>query len=163
MKKKNRELVIPISKHVNHVWDLDLAGRGAAGLAAKKAGMPLKEFLRAFTEGELEPQPCGDLEQLDGHSIPAGFEFQPCTSKAIWSRVERVAEFDGMSVEMLVWRAICSWVDGAESEMIVHPKTRQPIGHKSEMRNEPGIFRLTSTNVCSEETARAVMVLEAAK
>lgn len=140
MRKKT--LVIKATDEVNHVWDVALARRSEIGRTARIAGMPIEKFLRALTRGSLRPKSRCDLEETVGRSLPEGFKVSPCSDRILWSRIERTALFDGMSVERMIWRAVCSWVDGAEADMLVHPKTGRPIGYVPELRGGSKAFQM---------------------
>lgn len=124
--------------------------------------MTLEGFLRAFTRGKLRSKPHGGLQETAGLQVPAGFKVEPCNDKAMWSRVERGAEFDETSIELFLWRAICSWVDCAEEDMVIHPRTGQSIARGCELREDALSLRLSRAGLADEQARRAIGTAKAA-
>lgn len=80
----------------------------------------------------------------------------------MWERVERGAEFDEISIELFLWRAICSWVDCAEEDMVIHPRTGRPIGRAGELREDAMNLRLSRAGLADEFARRAMATANAA-
>jgi hypothetical protein len=129
------KLIVKLKNGVD-VWKLTPALRAMAQPIAKRLGLSLAEFLTRLSTWQLPGGPQTEITndlQDDPPSVPAGFRVKPCNDLQVWKRVERAAEFDGISVELFVWKAIASTVVCLEADLISDPVDGRPLGNALEL------------------------------
>jgi hypothetical protein len=109
-------------------WKLNSKSLKVIRPLAQEFGLSVEKFLYLHTLGRLPAQlPRGN--NLETAIAPAGFEVTLPKDPEMQKRIRRAARFGGhKSAKDFTWCMMSGWVDTLEEDMILSPKTGQPIG-----------------------------------
>lgn len=112
-------------KYVTVVWNVNAECRRVVGPMAKEFGMSVEEFLTRQSKCTL---PAQTQKRERGYRFKKGTKTTfVCEDPEIMRRIERAAFAEEESVLAFVMGAIMSHVECLEEDMIVSPKTGQPV------------------------------------
>jgi hypothetical protein len=127
------DIEVPATEKINgRLVHVDLTEQETAKIQrfADRAGMTLDAFIREWVGpgDRLVPwRKRGTLRVRIDH-----VRFATGMLKTDKARLERAAKHDKVCVERFVADAVASSIEGAEDDMIVHPKSKEPIGSARE-------------------------------
>jgi hypothetical protein len=122
------------TKNGQVAWNLDSECRKALIPIADEFGLSVLQFLKNYSHHRL-PAQLVRRDRLYEGSAPAGFAVTLCEEPSIRQRIHRAARFAGFSVKDFVWRALASSVNCCEDDMILSPKTGQPLASDVELES----------------------------
>jgi hypothetical protein len=115
-------------------WKLHSECRKIVIPIADEFGMSPLQFLQLYSRHRLPAQSVrGD--RLYDQGAPAGFGVTLCEDLPFRKRIRRAARFAGFSVKDFIWRALASSVNCYEDDMILSPKTGQPLANHVELES----------------------------
>jgi hypothetical protein len=115
-------------------WNLNSECRKVLIPIADEFGLSMLQFLKRYSHRRLPAQSVR-RSRLFEESAPAGFGVKLCQEPSIQQRIRRAARFAGFSVKDFVWRALASSVNCCEEDMILSPKTGQPLASDVELES----------------------------
>ena len=115
-------------------WNLDSECRKVLNPIADEFGLPVLQFLKRYSHRRLPAQSVR-RDRLYEERAPAGFGVTLCEEPSIRQRIRRAAQFAGFNVKDFVWRALASSVNCCEDDMILSPKTGQPLASDVELES----------------------------
>jgi hypothetical protein len=111
-------------------WNTDANADRIIRRWARRFSITPRQFLAKLSARQLPAQPniTGAKAFNEQTRMPQGFAVTLGGQRRLWTRIERAAEADGLSVREFAWQALAGWVNASEEVMLVDPNTRRALG-----------------------------------
>jgi len=115
---------------VRDVWTVSKELLEVARPMARKLSITVTELLTQETSNKLAASVDHKNDLDEDHKPPAGFRAPKISDPDLDQRMKRAAKFFGETPAEMVWRAIAAEIVLAETDMVLDPKSGEPIGDR---------------------------------